>query len=545
MDRYERIAGCLLGGAAGDALGSAVEFLTIKSIPSKYGSSGITQYAQAYGKIGAITDDTQMTLFTLEGLLNAQCAPHANSSYREAVRLSYIRWLGTQGTVSHHDALASVYSGWLWNRKDLHSNRAPGNACLSSLKKHLVYMEQNEWPNPNEPINDSKGCGGVMRMAPVGFFALDCFRIGCEAAQLTHGHPSGYLSSGFLAHMIHELLQAKSLMEAIASARAELVLWPNHHGVLNAVSQAVTYAESREATPEIIEQLGGGWVAEEALAISLFCALKADDFAHGIRLAVNHTGDSDSTGAITGNILGTMWGRRAISDEFLDSLELRSVIEQMALDAANHNHPDEWRERYASTTDTSPNVTQVRWCPPTGTDVPFARSYWVSQYSLLAGCYPGDAHPENALEKLSGLLNAGVRTVLSLQEEGETGHSGHSFKPYVETIQSLAEDRGVAVKCVRMAIEDNNVPAKTYMTNILDFIDTCMLNDSPVFVHCWGGHGRTGTVVGCWLARHGIAQGDDALKKIQYLRRNEQTSYKPSPQTAAQCDMVRSWRQGE
>ncbi|MHB1463284.1 MAG: ADP-ribosylglycohydrolase family protein [Armatimonadota bacterium] len=545
MDRYERIAGSLLGGAVGDALGAPVEFMSIANIRSAFGPHGITNYAPAYGRIGAITDDTQMALFTLEGLLSVLCAPYADVSCQEAVCMSYIRWLGTQGTVSHYEALASVYSGWLWQRTDLHSNRAPGNSCLSSLKKHLVYMEQNDCHPSNEPINDSKGCGGVMRMAPVGFFDLDCFRIGCEAAQLTHGHPSGYLSSGFLAHMIHELLQANSLTEAIDSARSELVKWPSHHGTLHAVDQAVIYAETKEATPECIEQMGGGWVAEQALAISLFCALKADDFVHGVRLAVNHSGDSDSTGAITGNILGAMWGRRAISDEFLQTLELRSVIEQMALDAANLNHPDEWRVRYSIATVTSPIVTPVKGCPPKSAKVQFARSYWVSQDELLAGCYPGDSHPEKAIQKLSGLLDAGIRTALCLQEAGETGHSGHAFKPYVEKLQSLAEDRGVAVKCVRMAVEDNNVPTRAFMTKILDFIDSCIANGSPVFVHCWGGQGRTGTVVGCWLARHGIAQGDDALKMIQRLRRNEQTASSASPETAAQCDMVRTWGQRE
>ncbi len=187
----------------------------------------------------------------------------------------------------------------------------------------------------------------------------------------------------------------------------------------------------------------------------------------------------------------------------------------------------------------------VKWCDPDGTAVPFARSYWVSQDELLAGCYPGDSNPEKAHLKLSGLLDAGIRVVLSLQEEGETDHSGHAFAPYEAKLKSLAEHRGMAVECVRMAIKDVNVPTRAFMVDILNFIDTCIANGSPVFVHCWGGHGRTGTVVGCWLARHGIAQGDGALNLIQHLRRNEQTASSASPETRAQCEMVRYWGQGE
>ena len=207
-------------------------------------------------------------------------------------------------------------------------------------------MENNNFGTPSDPINNSKGCGGVMRMAPVGFFDLDCFKTGCELAMLTHGHPSGYLASGFLAQLIHELMQGISLSSAIESTRELLILWPSHQEVLQAVDLALDYAKSEEPTPETLEKLGEGWVAEEALALSLFCALRAENFAHGVRLAVNHSGDSDSTGAITGNILGAMWGRGSIPDEFLQDLELRSVIEQMAQDVASIDNPDKWSERY-------------------------------------------------------------------------------------------------------------------------------------------------------------------------------------------------------
>jgi ADP-ribosylglycohydrolase len=529
----------MLGGAVGDALGAPVEFMSIGRIRSKFGSNGITQYAEAYGRLGAITDDTQMLLFTLEGMLNACNSNQNPAPYQEEVRLSYLRWLGTQGTVSINNTLSSIYTGWLWTEKTLHSNRAPGNACLSSLRTHLSRMENGDFGIQETPINDSKGCGGVMRMAPIGFFDIDCFSIGCDLAKLTHGHPSGYLASGFLAHLIRELISGNTLIDTITSAREQLIQRDSHKEVLQAVDMAVKYAGCREATPETIEEIGGGWVAEEALAISLFCSLKAEDFAQGVRLAVNHGGDSDSTGAITGNILGTMWGRQAIGQEFLQDLEFKSVIEQMALAVANISNPNEWNGRYNTINNLAVKIQ------PESKPVPYKRSYWVNDGVLLAGCYPGDINPDVANQKLSSLLDADIRTTVSLMEELETDHNGNLFSGYAKTLRILAEERGISIECVNMPIEDNDVPTHELMVKILDYIDASIENGSPVYVHCWGGYGRTGTVVGCWLARHGIATGNDALERINYLRRNDITACLPSPQTHTQCAFVRSWKVGE
>lgn len=81
-----------------------------------------------------------------------------------------------------------------------------------------------------------------------------------------------------------------------------------------------------------MESLGAGWVAEEALAISLYCALRAESFEHGVRLAVNHSGDSDSTGSMAGQLLGTAWGPEVIPARWLADLELRDVIERISGD---------------------------------------------------------------------------------------------------------------------------------------------------------------------------------------------------------------------
>jgi len=133
-------------------------------------------------------------------------------------------------------------------------------------------------------------------------------------------------------------------LTAIGAARDELITWRRYGECLAAVEAALRQASDAEPTAEAAEELGAGWVAEEALATALFCALKAQDFVHGIRLAVNHSGDSDSTAAITGNILGALWGRLAIPEEFLETLELRSVIEELSLDLSGWGAEEDYRK---------------------------------------------------------------------------------------------------------------------------------------------------------------------------------------------------------
>lgn len=189
--------------------------------------------------------------------------------------------------------------------------------------------------------NDSKGCGGVIRVAPVGLFAWrlgqqespqDAFRLGTELAALTHGHPTGALTGGVLAVLILALTDGASLSEALTASKTILCAEPRHEETLRAIEMAETLAASGEAHEVAIAQLGQGWVAEEALAISIYCALVARNFKHGVILAVNHDGDSDSTGAITGNLLGAMQGVTAIPSEWLEPLELREVITTVAED---------------------------------------------------------------------------------------------------------------------------------------------------------------------------------------------------------------------
>jgi hypothetical protein len=177
--------------------------------------------------------------------------------------------------------------------------------------------------------------------------------------------------------------------------------------------------------------------------------------------------------------------------------------------------------------------------------VPFPRSYWVQPGRLLAGCYPGAPGHRELLRKLDGLLDAGIRAVINLMEPEETDHQGRAFSPYEDALSSLAVAQGVAMNCLRLPIPDQCVPTRETMRQILDAIDAFLERGLPTFIHCWGGKGRTGTVVGCWLARHGVATGDEALRMVQHLRRNDPTANQPSPENRLQCAMVRNWQLGE
>ncbi|MCC6887449.1 MAG: ADP-ribosylglycohydrolase family protein [Hyphomicrobiales bacterium] len=327
----DRVRGALLGGAVGDALGAAIEFLTLAEIRAEFGDAGLSDYVPAYGRRGAITDDTQMTLFTAEGLLRAWVRHRKRGicGVPSVIHHAYLRWLLTQGEKPMSGRKVGT-DGWLYAVPELHSRRAPGNTCLGAL----AAVEALGLP----ARNNSKGCGGVMRVAPAGLFAqllgdnATVFKTASEAAALTHGHPTGFLTAGYHAVVIAALTRGETLPRALDAADNELKQHPDYGECARAIEAARALAARGRPSPEQLETLGGGWIAEEALAIAVCSALAAKDFSDGVLLAVNHSGDSDSTGAIAGNVLGTLYGIAAIPTHWLEELELRAEIDCLASD---------------------------------------------------------------------------------------------------------------------------------------------------------------------------------------------------------------------
>jgi ADP-ribosylglycohydrolase len=309
IDRRDRYLGCLIGLAVGDALGAPGEFLSLSEIKRRFGDNGITDLFE-WGKFppGSYTDDTQLSLSTAIGCLRAQ------QEFRES------------GIFKPVDIVYHGYLDWLKTQNDAAQRRSPGNTCLTALRS-------GRKGTINEKINDSKGCGGVMRAAPVGlaFGPGDAFKRGAEFAAITHGHPSGYLPAGFLAEIIAGILEGKSPTEAIGKSTIELKKYGGYQETLEKVKQAVELVGKEESIPNTIKMIGEGWVGEEALGISLYCALKySGNWVKGTLAAVNHSGDSDSTGSITGAILGTLLGVEAIPERWVQDVENSDRIQEIA-----------------------------------------------------------------------------------------------------------------------------------------------------------------------------------------------------------------------
>lgn len=339
-----QIKGCLLGGAIGDAYGAPVDLLSLAEIKEKHGEQGLVDLVcNAAGK-AEITDDTQLTLFTVEGLLRAETRKRVRGAcyFPSVVYYAYLRWLYTQG-YPKNKKIEDIYNGFLIQVKDLHEKRSPGKTCLTALSS-------GDYGTLDKRINDSKGCGGVKRIAPVGlyFSTKNAFELGCECAALTHGHPSGYLSAGFLACLIAKIISGVEIKRAVQASLEKLVFYDGYEECNQSVRKALRLAESDLEPVQAISEIGEGRVAEEALAIAIYAVLKhPDNFKQALYVAVNHDGGSNSAGAIVGNILGAYLGFEGLPKEWIERIELSELIIRLADDLfTGYKGTLDWWRRY-------------------------------------------------------------------------------------------------------------------------------------------------------------------------------------------------------
>jgi ADP-ribosylglycohydrolase len=345
-----RVRGCLLGGALGDALGYPIEFSTLDRIRAANGERGVTGLLFAGDSdVAKINDDTQMTLFTAEALIQAHQRERLKGiggGWALLVRWAYERWLETQRHPGPEHA-APPQSGapdgglitqeWLYSPRGGTPSRAPGNACVSGITQ--MYAPDPSLVldgKPGEVNPDSKGCGAVMRSAPFGLVntADAAFAMAARAAQITHGHPTGYYAAGAFAAIVAYLVAGNSMEGAVLRTLRLLRRHPGHEETSAALTEAVDLAEQGSPTAEKVESLGEGWVAEQALAIGVYCALAAPSVRDALLLSVNHSGDSDSTGSVCGNLLGVRYGDHGLPHAWLERVEGRARIAALADDLA-------------------------------------------------------------------------------------------------------------------------------------------------------------------------------------------------------------------
>jgi ADP-ribosylglycohydrolase len=272
-----------------------------------------------------------MALFIAEGLIGSLGSDLGGDGLIARMYLAMLDWYRMQRGADISHGVASR----LGKHPALGASRAPGMTCMSALGSGVCGSIE-------EPINHSKGCGGIMRVAPVALFTAFKYsagfgaNLGAESSAITHGHELGYIPSAFLVYMLRYILteEPTELIDAVKYAIRETKnLYPRLKGtetVIELVERAVALADSDLAPTEAIALLGEGWVAEETLAIAVYSVLKARDFRQAVIIAANHSGDSDSTAAVAGNIMGAHLGASAIPDDLASSVELSSLVSRMA-----------------------------------------------------------------------------------------------------------------------------------------------------------------------------------------------------------------------
>lgn len=353
----DKCRGSLVGGAVGDALGYEVEFMTLPAIRKKYGERGIVNYELDRNRVAEFSDDTQMSLFTAEGLLSSMRSEGLDeASAHSSIRRSYEHWYATQTRIPY-----PMDASWLTHLKTLWSGRAPGMTCMEA-------MHQIAFGDGSPVENNSKGCGGVMRVAPIGIYtganpnAFDLESTGFLAgfaADITHKHPLSTYSSMALAMLVAECIRHENIdrerFKLIVIDKVFKILGQRFKGdnnladLFNLILKTIWYATSKESDTNSIRELGQGWVAEETLAIAIFSAMRyIDDFEKCIVCAVNHDGDSDSTGAVAGNIIGAILGYSAIPQKYLTALELHDVLVSVADDLGGFSSEEQMKERYTN-----------------------------------------------------------------------------------------------------------------------------------------------------------------------------------------------------
>ena len=382
----DSIRGSLMAGAAGDALGYEVEFMSRHAILSRFGEQGITKFALDNKGKALISDDTQMTLFTANGMLMGLTRGYMRGiggRPEKYVDGAYLDWFYTQTGRKKEILINDFHYTWLRDLPEMAQRRAPGNTCLQACES----MFRGEHVH-----NNSKGCGGIMRVAPMAlldasyasrdentYSLVELAEAGGEIAECTHKHPLAFLPASLLTILLYKVVpmaveQVQEDIDRIVNETLDILdliyidKYESEKQYLKELSEkAIRLAHSDISDADAIRELGEGWVAEETWAIALYCAIRhINSVEDAIISSVNHNGDSDSTGSVCGNIMGAIYGYEHIKERNIfcpegklleDTLELSEIILALANDLStgciiseydpiDTPEKQQWYERY-------------------------------------------------------------------------------------------------------------------------------------------------------------------------------------------------------
>lgn len=308
----EKFSNIIKAGAIGDSFGYNVEFDSWEKINTKY--DGPIMFSNCNNYIAS--DDTQMTLFCLEALKKNYENNNNNEDILERIYEYYLDWNATQ----YKDLMIKNDFS---KQKDLQKRQAPGRTCLTALGSGRCGTIKNK-------INDSKGCGGIMRVAPIAFLnkSLDeIIYLGNMQAAITHGHTEGYLSSGFFAGLINLGLKGFSFEESYKEVKSKILKNKESEEFINYLNKLEKNIEVEFKNPnEMTEILGEGWTGETALGLAIYAFKHGKNFEHTLLISTNHKGDSDSTASLAGQLYAAF---KNLDSEYLDiynKIDLKNII---------------------------------------------------------------------------------------------------------------------------------------------------------------------------------------------------------------------------
>lgn len=469
----DRARGALVGLAAGDAVGTTVEFKPRGSFPPLTDMIGGGPFGLAAGEW---TDDTAMALCLAESLIDRRGHDPADQMRR------YVRW---------------YREGYL----------AANGRCFDigiTTRNQLARFERSGDPHDSHVDESSAANGSLMRLAPVAirYSADPAVVVEMAAASSRPTHPAARPTDAcrLLAAMTAALIRGEPW---------ERVIDPGFYalGSLHPEVEAIARGSWRGKEPPAIK--GSGY-SVAALEAAIWAVAGAEDYREAILRAANLGDDADTTAAIAGQLAGARHGATGIPAEWRRKLALGRRIESLAdgLHAAATGVPGPWAHDDAF------------------------HAWWVEPGRILAGEYPGSPDAGDPGFKLAALADAGIETILDLTRADD------GLAPYGERWGELGASRGRKLVRLHHPIRDLDVTTPEGYDAIVAAIDGELAADRPVFVHCWGGVGRTGTVVGCWHVSRG-ATAAEALGRIESARAGTRKARRPAPEMPSQVAAIR------